>query len=116
MQVTMSWCSRRHAGREVASAPAEVVRGRGSIMVVSFFLMPRYRQRACSRGWEPRVAPGTPEPAFAGIDWLVGVPRMSAVARHLAADLDVRAGWRVGTLERREGCWRLVEADGERVH
>ena len=47
----------------------------------------------------------------------VGVPGMNAIAKHLAADLDVRAGIEVSGLVRDEGGWR-IEASGltEAVH
>ena len=43
----------------------------------------------------------------------VGTPGMTAVARHLAADLPVRFETRIATLDRTSGGWRLKDATGE---
>ncbi|MDX1577939.1 MAG: FAD-dependent oxidoreductase [Gemmatimonadota bacterium] len=43
----------------------------------------------------------------------VGTPGMNAVARHLAADLDLALETRVSRLERAAGAWRLVGEAGE---
>ncbi len=43
----------------------------------------------------------------------VGVPRMSAVTRHLATNLKLTTSWQVETLERRDDTWWLRERGGE---
>lgn len=42
----------------------------------------------------------------------VGVPAMSALARHLGRSLEIRSGTRIVALQREEGRWRLVGDDG----
>ncbi len=42
----------------------------------------------------------------------VGVPGMSAIARHLTLDLDIAYGTRVATIERHDERWRLASTDG----
>lgn len=42
----------------------------------------------------------------------VGVPGMSALARHLGRSLEVRSGTRIVALQRQDGRWRLVADDG----
>ncbi len=48
------------------------------------------------------------------VERLIGVPRMSAVARHLAGGLEVAAGTRVERLEPRGEAWWLIDQHGER--
>lgn len=62
--------------------------------------------RLCARGED-----GTLEPLAAEPRW-VGVPRMNAVARHLAADLDVQARTVVSALDGAAGARRLRLAGG----
>jgi predicted NAD/FAD-dependent oxidoreductase len=45
----------------------------------------------------------------------VGVPGMSAICRHLAADLDIQFGWRVAQPERDHDSWRLHDVEGEQL-
>lgn len=45
----------------------------------------------------------------------VGVPGMSAAARHLAAGLAIRSELRIAGLERHDSGWRLLGADGSPV-
>jgi photolyase PhrII len=45
----------------------------------------------------------------------VGVPGMSAICRHLAADLDIQFGRRVAQPERDHGGWRLRDVAGEHL-
>ena len=45
----------------------------------------------------------------------VGVPGMSAICRHLAADLDIQFGRRVAQPERDHGGWRLRDIEGEHL-
>jgi predicted NAD/FAD-dependent oxidoreductase len=42
----------------------------------------------------------------------VGVPGMSAIARHLARGLDVQCGTRVAALDRARSAWRAMTSDG----
>jgi predicted NAD/FAD-dependent oxidoreductase len=64
--------------------------------------------------WTGRIAvlrPGrveTPDPEAR----YVGVPGMSAVAKHLASGLEVRFGTRIGAVLREDGGWRLRDVDG----
>jgi hypothetical protein len=54
------------------------------------------------------VADTSPQPRY------VGVPGMSAVASHLAADLTVRRETRVTTVSRANGVWELTDESGGR--
>lgn len=45
----------------------------------------------------------------------VGVPGMSAICRHLAADLNIQFRTRVGAPKLDHGLWQLSEEDGEQV-
>lgn len=45
----------------------------------------------------------------------VGVPRMSAITRHLAAGLDLTIGWHADSLRLEDGKWRLRGQDGEEL-
>ncbi len=45
----------------------------------------------------------------------VGVPRMSAITRHLAAGLDLSMGWHADSLQQRDGEWWLRERNGEEL-
>lgn len=56
-----------------------------------------------------RTAPRTSEHAR-----YVPVPGMSALCKHLAEGLDVRAGTRIQRVERDNGAWRLVDTSGVR--
>ncbi len=65
--------------------------------------------------WDGRIATvedGRVELKESDHERFVGVPGMSAVARHLASGLDVAPGTRVGRIERREGAWRLASDEG----
>jgi predicted NAD/FAD-dependent oxidoreductase len=60
--------------------------------------------------WSGRIVTlgaGAPRPAGEADERFVGVPRMSALARHLARDLDVRCATRVESLERDGSVWRV---------
>ncbi len=58
-----------------------------------------------------RLGPGgfTPQRP-ARVQW-VGTPRMSAITRHMAHELDLRTGHRVAALEAIDGGWRLWSED-----
>ncbi len=45
-------------------------------------------------------------------DRYVGVPRMSALTRHLSTSLDIQYQTRVAHVERTDDCWRLLDDDG----
>ncbi len=45
----------------------------------------------------------------------VGVPRMSAITRHLAAGLDLTTGWQVDSLQARQDKWWLQDAEGDEL-
>lgn len=65
------------------------------------------------RGLVARWQPGGREAAGGGDDWWVGVPGMSALGRHLAADLDVVDDTRITVLVPEAGAWRLIDEAGE---
>lgn len=44
---------------------------------------------------------------------LVGVPGMSALAKHLAKGLDITSGRRLGQMARRDGVWELTDTENE---
>jgi predicted NAD/FAD-dependent oxidoreductase len=62
--------------------------------------------------WLPRIvqldAAGEQRPAKSS-ERFVGFPSMSAVARHLASDLDIRTQVRVGRVERHEFGWAVAD-------
>jgi predicted NAD/FAD-dependent oxidoreductase len=60
-----------------------------------------------------RVSRGRLEPSTGSQERIVGVPGMSAIGKHLAADLSVRAAIQVASPQRIEGRWRLRSATGE---
>jgi photolyase PhrII len=59
-----------------------------------------------------RLAEGVAQSVEDGRTRYVGVPGMSAIGRHLAADLSVRDGVRIDRLERRDGGWWTVAEGG----
>ncbi len=66
--------------------------------------------------WDGRIATvehGQVEPKQNGPVRYVGIPGMSAVARHLTADLNVTYETRVRDIERSNGGWQLVSDDGK---
>ena len=69
--------------------------------------------------WRPRlgrVVDGSIQPDERPDDappMLVGTPRMSAIAAHLAADLEVRSGVRIVEVSRAGSAWRLGADDGD---
>lgn len=67
--------------------------------------------------WDGRIAvlePGAAPRERPGTTRYVGTPHMSAIARHLARDLDVRCGLRVERLEHGGAGWYLrLATDGE---
>ncbi len=66
--------------------------------------------------WEGRIVSreaGAVGPAPASSERFVGVPRMSALARHLARGLDLRCGVRLVSAAREGGRWSLRTEDGE---
>lgn len=65
--------------------------------------------------WQGRIVvmgDGTPTPQEDGVERLVGVPGMNAVARHLTNSLNVRYGTRVVDIVPVDNAWRLVADDG----
>ena len=60
-----------------------------------------------------RVSRGRLEPSTGNQERFVGVPGMSAIGKHLAADLSVRAAIQVAPPQRIEGLWRLRSETGE---
>ncbi len=60
---------------------------------------------------ERGIHPKSPE----GAERYVGVGGMNALARHLAADVDVRASARVSSLHRHDGQWSVMLDDGEEL-
>ncbi len=83
---------------------------------------PRFRryvdawcEEGVARPWGGRIAVlegGRAESKQDGPERFVGVPGMSAVARHLGADLEVASATRVGAVKGRGSGWRLVDGDG----
>ena len=61
------------------------------------------------------LAGGAPQPKSGNPERLVAVPGMSALCRHLAADLDVAFETKVSGLETVEGQWRLVSELGREL-
>ena len=82
----------------------------------------RFRERveaARARGhvapWEGEIAvlgAGGSSPATAGTERWVGVPGMNALARDLAAGLEVASGVRVGRIAREDSAWSLADVEG----
>lgn len=75
----------------------------------------RWVEQGAVAPWAGRIVTlgaGAALPAADPEERFVGVPRMSALARHLAADLDLRCGARVEAAERVERGWRLSGAGG----
>jgi predicted NAD/FAD-dependent oxidoreductase len=64
--------------------------------------------------WNPRIAPGTSLPEFAGEKWTIGIPTMSAVARKLADGIEVKTECRVESITCKQGRWSLLESDKKR--
>lgn len=66
--------------------------------------------------WRPRLGLASGgrivEKEDDGISRYVGMPRMSALTRHLAAGLDIRYQTRVGALDRMQAGWIVRDADG----
>ncbi len=54
-----------------------------------------------------QFTPSAPKPRY------VGVPTMSAIAKHLAAGLNVSSGVRIAALDRHAGLWRLTDDAGQ---
>lgn len=44
----------------------------------------------------------------------VGVPRMSAISRHLLGDLPARLGCRIAAVQQQGSLWQLLDSDGQR--
>ncbi len=68
-----------------------------------------------AREWTGRLAAIYPD-GFSNLKSenvrLVGVPRMSAITRHLAAGLELATSWHADSLQRRAGGWWLRERNG----
>jgi predicted NAD/FAD-dependent oxidoreductase len=68
------------------------------------------------QSWQGRVgtaAGGKVQMKGNGTDRFVGVPGMSAVAGHLASQLDISFDTRVRGIEGTPNCWRLIKDSGE---
>jgi photolyase PhrII len=76
----------------------------------------RWREMGLVAEWRAEIAVhegGALRGAAEGTRRFVAVPRMSALAAQLGADLDVRYGVRVGRFEREGARWRLEDEHGE---
>lgn len=65
--------------------------------------------------WEGRIASlraGESSPVRNGTERFVGVPRMSALAKHLALNIEVHCRSRVTSIQRVAQGWRLLREDG----
>jgi len=77
-------------------------------------LVDAWEQAGVARRWSTGFA--TPDGAFKdnGVPRYCGVPAMTAIAKHLARDLEVRLSARVLRVESREGGWTVTTEDGAR--
>lgn len=74
-----------------------------------------WAQRGIIAPWQGTIAvreQGAWQPAKAGVRRWVGVPGMSAIGRHLAADLDVQCERRVAHIQREGSQWNLLADTG----
>lgn len=65
--------------------------------------------------WDGRLVSLGADPSRsvrAGTQRFVGVPQMNALAKHLAGDVEIHCGTRVGSLEHAASGWKLTREDG----
>lgn len=87
---------------------------------------PEWVESLCQAGilasWSPRIASAPSGTAPDDLvdqttpnTWLVGVPGMNAIGKHLSQGLEITTSIRIISLTRRDGAWMLQTEDGDDV-